>query len=61
MTHFCGADWDRFANDVSRSGGFCAHRNPILLGFFTFFLYLCVDLLLLGNEIICVFVCLEGV
>jgi hypothetical protein len=61
MTHLCVADWDRLANDVARSGGFYAHCSLMLLGLFTLCLYLGVDLLLLCDEVICVFLCLEDV
>jgi len=61
MTHLCVAYWDCLANDVACSGGSCAHRGLMHLGLLTLFLYLGVDLLLLCDEVICVFLCLEGV
>ena len=61
MTHLCVADRDRLANDVACSGGFCAQFSLMLLRLLTLGLHLCVDLLLLRYEIICVFLCLEGV
>lgn len=61
MTHLCVADWDRLANDVACSGGCCTHCSLVLLRMFTLRLYLRVDLLLLCDKIICVFLCLEAV
>ena len=61
MTHFCVADRDTLANNVSYNGGSYTHHVLILLGLFSLCLYLCVDLLFLRNEIICVFLGLNGV
>ena len=61
MTHLRVADWDCLANDVACSGGFCAHHSLILFCLFALCLYLSVDLLLLCDEVICVFFCLVAV
>jgi len=61
MTHLCVADWDSLANDVARSGGYRTHCNLMLSCLFTLCLDLCIDLLLLRDEIICVFLRLAGV
>lgn len=61
MTHLCVANWDTFADDVAHSGGFYTHRSLMLLGLFTLCLYLCVDLLFLHDQVICVLLRLDGV
>lgn len=61
MTHLCVADRDRFANDIACSGGFYAHCSLMFLRLLALGFYLCVDLLLLRYEIVCIFLCLEGV
>ena len=61
MTHLCVADWDGLANDVAYSRGLCTHRGLMLPCLFTLFLDLCVDPLLLLDEIICVLLRLTGV
>lgn len=61
MTHLGAADRDILADDISCSGGLCTHRSFMFFGLFPLCFYLCVDLPFLRNEIICVFICLEGI
>ena len=61
MTHLGAADRDILAYDIARIGGLCTHHSLMLLGLSTLYLYLCVDLLFLRHEIICVFLCLNDV
>lgn len=61
MTRLCVANWDCLADDVACIGCFYAHCGFMLLRLFPLCLHLCVDPLLLCNEIICVFLCLKGV
>jgi len=61
MTRLRVADWDCLANDVACSGGDCTQCSLVLPCLFTLCLDLCIDLPLLRDEIICVFLCLAGV
>jgi len=61
MTHLGVADRDCLANDVACGGGDYTHCSLMLPGLFTLCLDLCIDLPLLRDEIICVFLCLAGV
>ena len=61
MTHLRVTDRNGLANDVSCSGGFYTHCSLMLSCLFALCLDLCIDLPLLRDEIICVFLCLEGV
>lgn len=61
MTHLRVADWDRLANDVACSGCFYTHCSLMLPCLFALCFDLCIDLLFLRDEIVCVLPCLEAV